>query len=519
MDDETDWYPGLLSKQPLPYINQKSSSKVVNKSVDAENKETYIDSIGQLTPNIDYFFKQRLTNREIPSNSGIEGSLFEDKNNPTDMVIGLDFGTSSVKVVLHDLNRNVFYAVPFFQVGIYNPYIFPSKVYLNHDRYSLESEDGGNACADLKMPLMGEYINTSNLVHTVAFLALIIRHARGWLFSRHRDVYLSTEIVWSLNLGLPAAYSENTKMSKQFKEIALASINLSQHPESVLTKDLVIRYLDFSRGQPSQLTNPLPVQDDMVNVFPEIGAQVLAFIKSESWDSKNRPFITLVDIGAGTVDISFFSVQKNERQLTFRFFQNDVQTNGVINLHRQRTNWLKAGLLNRGLLTPTIDSFFDEISASTDQLLAIPENVEQYLYNLKLKGRNIDFDFFKKYKYQVYGLLHHTRQNRLPLNNDIWRKLPIFLTGGGSRMQFYQRVINDVNSRESNWLHLEPDFLTKPGNLLADGLPSNEYDRLSVAYGLSFPQIGKIVPSWAIEDARRSDLPIRERPIDPTDDG
>lgn len=256
-------------------------------------------------------------------------------------------------------------------------------------------------------------------------------------------------------------------------------------------------------------------------MYPEIGAQVVAFVESESWDARARPFITLIDIGAGTVDVAFFSVERQRSQRTFRFFQSSVEPNGVMNLHRKRTTWLKGELAKKNWLTSPIREFLDEISAATDQLLGIPEQVTEYLQNFCVEGYSVDTKHFDAYDRQVNSLLHYTKNNRLPKAEDKFKNLPVILCGGGSRMQFYKKVVNVLNDfrPNSHWLHVEQEFLTKPGNLRADGLPAQEYDRLLVAYGLSFEKPGDMIPSHAIEDDRRADFPIRERPVDPTDDG
>ena len=86
-------------------------------------------------------------------------------------------------------------------------------------------------------------------------------------------------------------------------------------------------------------------------------------------------------------------------------------------------------------------------------------------------------------------------------------------------MRFYRSVIEEINRSFPNWLHVELLSLNKPYNLRALGLSELEYDRLSVAYGLSFPKLGEIIQSNQIEDFSINDLYQKERPIDLTDDG
>jgi hypothetical protein len=200
--------------------------------------------------------------------------------------------------------------------------------------------------------------------------------------------------------------------------------------------------------------------------------------------------------------------------------KNSVELNGVINLHRDRTNWLLKILSENYMLTTKINGFLNEIAKSTAQLNQIPESVVDYILNLEVIGDDdIDTIFFQKYKNQIISLLSFTKRYRVPLNEDNWLRLPVFLCGGGSRMRFYRSVIEEINRSFPNWLHVELLSLNKPYNLRALGLSELEYDRLSVAYGLSFPKLGEIIQSNQIEDFSINDLYQKERPIDLTDDG
>ena len=57
------------------------------------------------------------------------------------------------------------------------------------------------------------------------------------------------------------------------------------------------------------------------------------------------------------------------------------------------------------------------------------------------------------------------------------------ICGGGARSAFYREYIQRIS--ESSSFNLKVEVLEKPNNLDAPGLPSTEYDRLSVAYGLA----------------------------------
>jgi hypothetical protein len=473
---------------------------------------------GDLIENTTAFVFQSRKKRIIPKNPGIQlqlsnSSLVDDEN---EIIIGLDFGTSNTKVVIHDPQRNIFYAVPFYQNTSKNPYIYPCKVYLQNHQYSLE--EIGDCYSNLKVPLINDN-KTIDLHNAVAFLTLIIRHARGWFLVEHAEIYKNSLITWELNIGLPTATFEENKLNNRFKNIALAAINLAGDLSESISENLIAEYLNKIH-QDNVIASSLQIHRDLVNVYPEIGAQVVGFVESDSWDNKNRPFVTMIDIGAGTVDISFFSILGKQKDRRFSFMKNSVEHNGVINLHRERTIWLLEILSENDILSTKINGFLNEISKSTAQLSQIPESVFDYILHLELIcDDNIDTMFFQRYKKQINSLLSYTKRHRVPRNENNWLRLPVFLCGGGSRMGFYRSVIEEINQWYPNWLHVELYSLNKPDNLRAPGLRELEYDRLSVAYGLSFPKLGEIIQSNQIPDLTINDLNQKERPIDLTDDG
>ena len=472
-------------------------------------------------PNPGAFPIEREMPRLIPELDGIRPSLTDAEDDPAEIYIGLDFGTSSTKVILQDSHRLVPYAVPFAQIGSGNPYLFPSRVYLSGSVYSLDRPAAKGVpqetIRDLKITLLRRPEQVEYMIHATAFLALIIRHARGWLFTAHGDTYQSSQIEWGLNLGLPAEKSEDARLNKRFKAIAVAAINLAARPETI-TKQLAGRCLvDATRAFAGKNFNELDltVHPDMVGIFPEIAAQVVGFVESESWDGESRPYITLIDIGAGTVDASFFSVEgKNKRK--FRFFQNRVEENGVMNLHRTRIEWLRQMLGIHNIDSPTLTSYLDELYQPTDRLSGIPNSVAHYITGLSITGDDHVDDEFKRLRYrqQLVGeVIRPVHDKRVPYG-DHWNDLPVFICGGGSRLPLYGNIVSELNNTIGmSWFRGRRYSLSRPKRLIAAGLSDHEYDRLSVAYGLSFPEIGKIIKSGEVPDFELKSCPKRLQPL------
>jgi len=130
------YYPGITYKEPLDLSGvQKKASSGVNSCTSEPPK---IRSKGILVPNKNGFIYKKQQNREVPKNNGIKPALTTQPDNEAELIIGLDFGTSSVKVVIHDYQRDIFYAVPFYPAGNDHRFFFPTRVWLGTEGYSLD---------------------------------------------------------------------------------------------------------------------------------------------------------------------------------------------------------------------------------------------------------------------------------------------------------------------------------------------------------------------------------------------
>jgi hypothetical protein len=71
--------------------------------------------------------------------------------------------------------------------------------------------------------------------------------------------------------------------------------------------------------------------------------------------------------------------------------------------------------------------------------------------------------------------------------------IPMFLCGGGARSGLYLELEEKLVRLPSYaWLSADPWQLGFPGDLAVDGIDECDFDRLSVAYGLSKLNVGKI---------------------------
>lgn len=412
-----------------------------------------------------------------------------------DIAIGLDFGTSCVKVIVGDRSLGRAFAVPFIDEEGIAAYLLPSHLWETDGQYSLVS--GQKIYRNLKLSLLASGDTSESLRRATAFLALILRYVRAWLFTHHDEIYNGTRIVWKLVLGMPAENYADKLLVRNFHELARSAWVLAGDHHKDISVDLVDQVIasviELVRGGTTHSLS------EEVDVVPELSAQIYGFLRSNQFDPNAENIFVMADVGAGTVDSALFQVKRDVGKWHFVFFTNHVQPNGVMNLHRVRIDWWSQALLAQPVPPITL---LEELQASdmpTDQLGAIPERLEEYVTDVTVtfsdKKYHPDEEFYKN------KIVHQVR------SNTIWRTwkdryldqktlagVPLFLCGGGARMEYYRRLKKDLKKFPGcTWLSVNPRELEIPKDLVAPGLTKHEYDRLSVAYGLSFLEVGSIV--------------------------
>ena len=437
-----------------------------------------------------------------PLNRGIEERMpgTRDSADVREMVIGLDFGTSSVKVVVGDMAAEIAYAVPFSDVQDTSRYLLPSRLWQANDLYSIRG--GTHVHRDLKLALLSEGDADEAIHRASAFLALVIRHVRGWLFSEHAETYANAKLLWRVMLGMPAkkyeAEPERPYLTNRFRLVGRAAWLIAGWDIDEVNGEVVrygVKRADALLGGAPPKAETEEIE---VDVVPEISAQIYGFLNSDRFDDKAANRFMMVDVGAGTIDSSLFRVEKGKRgSWDFRFYTSEVQSLGVLNLHRARLQWWTEALKNSGQSADVLLNALAKHEYATDFLGAIPEHVEEYVLGANLHFRDADCDpdheFFK------FRVMQQVRGNTLYrakdyLDTQDLAGIPTFLCGGGTRMNFYGKLANELVALEGvSWLNAKVRPLEMPGNLRAPGLERKDYDRLSVAYGLSFLAIGKIV--------------------------
>jgi hypothetical protein len=367
---------------------------------------------------------------------------------PLDVVLGVDFGTSSTKIVARFpyLPGSPAYAIPVpaFARAEGHAYLWASRIWLTAGgKFALSPRDGSAVSCAIKAHLMRaeatEPVLVAGLVQATAeevaaaFLALQLRQALGWLATAQATLLRQQSLRLSYNFGFPAASLEAKALRDRYERCIAAALPLSDgHGELSLTD--VQRSLQSSAGGASTL-----LQAAQAQLFPEIAAAVSGFANSIS---REDGLYALVDVGGGTVDCC-----------TFNLF-NDALQGGRCPIFR----------------------------AEVDMLGVDP-------WRLCQDDEDLEADFKALLDTLQRRVIWETKHMRYPTSERWKTVLPVFFTGGG--------IASDVH-RESTygleaWLrhHTRGDAgvrietLPPPKNLEHPLCPAADVHRLIVAIGLS----------------------------------
>lgn len=428
-----------------------------------------------------------------------------------DVTIGLDFGTSTVKVVVTDASLEQSLAVPLCATDTFDAYLLPSRVYERGVEPNLASDErayslvGGTVVhRDLKLGLLGHPDSLAHRERVVAFFALVLRSVRAWLFKRNASVYRRARIAWRVAIGLPSTTVLNNVMAPLLQRMVCAAWHVAGQRGAV-TSGRVRRALH---------DNLTPEALDLeVNVLPEIAAQIYGFVVSQRFDRKAANRFVMVDVGAGTIDSALFRVLPPKRGMwSFEFFTAVVQPLGVANLHAHRVNWWERMLAGN----PQAAGLLEQLSATkfaTDMELAPPVTYRDYFKGVSVdkmpSPSSPDEEFFQQQVMnQVRGQTMWRAWKESLLPKEALTGVPIFVCGGGSRMRFYERINDEIGRMPGcTWLSAEPWLLGFPEDLFCESSDQAYFDRLSVAYGLSRLNLDSVIqapPMPSIEVAQQA---------------
>lgn len=385
--------------------------------------------------------------------------------------IGLDFGTSSTKIIVRLPYEpgapTIAVPAPAHCRSEGHPYLWHTVLWVRKSGefiawpesdacqlHSLKQGIMGGHAGAVVVPNLGGGLGVTREDAATAFLAFVIRYVRGWLLTNRPHLFRSRRPVWFVNVGLPAANSDNPSLVSAYRRVAAAALLLANFDGAVSVETT---RLFLAKRQVAATAESAEEGEELgIAAIPETAAEVTGFTKS----TNRAPGVYLmVDVGAMTLDVCAFRlVQRTASEDLHAHFAAQVHPLGVEAFH-----W--------------------------------------FLRHGKTEG-----GFVQQCDHCIREVVWGTKKNRDP-KAACWKKgndLPVFLVGGGARNNLHRRVVEALGP----WLReytqnvgIRPLDLPTPKNIDLP-VPVADFGRLAVAWGLSYPpsEIGEVLPPSAIED-------------------
>ena len=357
---------------------------------------------------------------------------------PVEIVLGIDFGTTSTKVVArrpYDAGSPAA-AMPTlaFARPERHPHLWASRLWSNRDnRLTLTPEADAEPVCAVKTRLM-EGDGLEHQVQAAAFLGQIIAHARGWLIDERPDFVGARRPEWRYHFGFPAASLDDDGLASRYRRVVAAALSLAElgRPPTIREAQIAIE-----TGSPS----PETLAREGVLLFPEVAGATAAFVASRSFAGD---LYVMVDIGGGTVDVCTFNLHKPEE-----------------------------GLLLQPIYAAAID------------LLGVEP------WRLCEDQPGGDFDFGRCLDAHIRRVIWDTKRDHAP-HSICWQEgLPVLVIGGGVASPRHEKCVANLDG----WLRHRQrgcpggtlvQLAPSPGNFQHDAGPTGAH-RLTVALGLSLP--------------------------------
>lgn len=411
--------------------------------------------------------------------------------------LGIDLGTAFTKVVIKAGERHVpvdWSHVTGHQIPI-DRHIMPGLVARADDgNFGWGHAESAELHGNLKLPVLEETGDLACPVATIAFLALVIRYARAWLYTQSEvgRALKGRDLRWELSLGCPTRPHEKEHIVVRLRRVAQAAWAIAAEPE--VREDDIIAAWDLATGQPDAPCDGLVCGP---HVVPEFQAQIAGYLAS----SQARTGLhALIDIGAGTVDVAAFNlvIRDQVNPPTIPIFGCTVQPLGTHYLNARRH--AQCGL----------DATWDDTSAVAEsEAFAAMHGIEPGPVVA------LDKDFALDVAERIFRVLDATRTNNTgDPGSPAWKNgLGVFITGGGASCGVYRCAAKNAEERLRGGI-VPPGgfrFIELDPHGGQNTLPSECAGRLSVALGLTEDpeSIGWIMP---MREIKPIEMAPRERP-------
>ena len=404
------------------------------------------------------------------------------------LIMGIDFGTAATKIVVRavankeSLQDDYVCAADFGKVSELSPScLLQTALWTDGNIAALEKRDGCRRSTDMKIRLMRGESDARGMVETVAYLAAAIRYARAQFADNNSSLLKDTDEKWRYNIGIPADLeSENQQpMRGNYHRVASAAVMLAESsiPISIKSaRDEIASERSCGR----------------ITFVPEVVAQAVGYVRGQG---AIEGINVMIDVGAWTLDVCAFillDVRKGDKA-RFHVHTAKVRELGCIPLHQKRAAAVKRAVdFNPSRPLPPPKAYADESGREIGRVEAI------------------DAGFGRECADCAQWVLGEMK--RLNPTDRFWRERIAFIVcGGGCHVDPFKSVSRQTWKRFARPANTEDQAIhitvKKPQDLDADGIDDDNYHRLSVAWGLSHPDIHHTLPSGEVARVKGRDIP------------
>jgi hypothetical protein len=455
----------ISSKQLDPSVTTNPPASVV------DTLETMLSKLADITIHHEKILSRQLIDR-------IEGPLLfsGDKSKQTSQcIIGLDFGTAFTKSIVRFRASDAYPINWQNAITTDDPYLLPSLFSEKSDGTCvLGFLDDAIVHENIKMGILDSNSKEAPIV-SVVFLALVLRYIRYELLVNNSSIFKNYDIEWDLNIGLPTNHWDNATLKNTYQHIARSAWALSEQGSDIS--------IQKAREIFSSTNNSSVLENHNIGIFPEFIAQISSYVKSPQRRQESYLHL-LVDIGAGTVDIVTFNVHAIDDEDIFPIFEADVCKLGA--------HYFIKAIASESENPPS--AWMDHDAQEELNMLA-----GKYSIPLE-KLRSVYELFANTLGIKIKSVLGTTKRQRYP-NAPAWANgIPTIFSGGGCHIPVYQNAMEKVKASYK----IEEITPPIPQDLISKIKDTDLFQRLSVAYGLSFNQfdLGKIKAKGDVENMR-----------------
>jgi hypothetical protein len=404
-----------------------------------------------------------------------------ERATPMTVRVGVDFGTAFTKVAIRagvDLVP-IEWSVVTGDDSETGRYVLPGFVVRAPDgefcwRRLTEADIRGN----LKLPVIEMTGTYECPIATVAYLALVIRYSRAFLY-RNAEIgrkLMGRTLRWELNIGCPTKPHENPKIVDVFQRVARTAWLLAA--EDRLEEQDILAAWSLADSAIDLEAEP--------GVVPEFVAQIAGYLGSLQ---VKEGLHALIDVGAGTLDVATFNVVlQNDRASPpcIPIFFSAVSPLGTHYLRHNRHSRLGLELSwNDAVPVESSDDFGQRNGKPLDAVVAVDEKFVEQVVRC------------------IVRVIDGTRTNvRGDPRSAAWREgLPIFVTGGGANYILYRQAIETAEQEVSLSVRQREIFSTHFRFIELNPSSGNARQieagyRLNVALGLTedAENIARVVP-------------------------